>query len=828
MGRITILLCCILVAFAERRFSLPSRDRMVKNDKRHRGDDGTSRHMAGSFAVSTVPDKHAAAEDIRHHKAAPTGISFEQHLDIFEEYGTRNTRRTSSSSSKYSGLCCSNHAAFSASTLCGMYNQDCENGDNANVDDNQEQCYQDGSAFIGVSFSVHNKTGNGNSHQLCDQFPMENLIDRSYDYVMSTDEYGWLAGGGYKQFDTSGKISNADSAHAELLRIGSLDAGGDSMSQVAYNALSSLSFEPFLFYPFMVKTTAEKQVKSDDDDSSPIPSYELSLLVSIVEVYKDSTNDDGGGGSSYSTYETFKSNLQQYVEMNGGCVKDSNTDLFVTLARGIKFKSSYHMEQYLNRVNLEVAVWQAMYPKGVVIGSSSTSTITSSSYWKWKSVVGYGNLYYFLNRNNIIKSFPSSRSLSSEESYYSTFYTNGYATPFYSNVTNIDFKYGSNDDGNNDNGWEYSSDKWTKDLSLFDPTTGLNLPPNCYEDGEAFVGIALSRNSVSSLQSQKSFQSQFDFNVLVDHNSSYITGFDSDDGWLVGSNSFTDTANIPLFHLGSTNAKKGGLAIGNLYKVLDTINFASLYIKPAFVFIDDNGHLKLQFEADESSAVGYLYNSLCKTLGIKWNNRYPTNNKGLYTNCAMHAAGDRASLGCGLSGGGSGGDSAGGFCPQMYLAYYPKFISQESAAAYLNMANTYVDYWRNLYPSGVATGTSKFCSKSGGGCLGLFLNRQDLYDVFAPAANSNGRASSMGAPTISPAPNTYRSQSSRANIASMTLGALEEFGEMVLFALAFIAVLAAFASVVTGVQKKKEKKRAGLLLDDIDQGMSRGEHREIV
>jgi len=819
MGRITILLCCILVAFAERRFSLPSRDRMVKNDKRHRGDDGTSRHMAGSFAVSTVPDKHAAAEDIRHHKAAPTGISFEQHLDIFEEYGTRNTRRTSSSSSKYSGLCCSNHAAFSASTLCGMYNQDCENGDNANVDDNQEQCYQDGSAFIGVSFSVHNKTGNGNSHQLNDQFPMENLIDRSYDYVMSTDEYGWLAGGGYKQFDTSGKISNADSAHAELLRIGSLNARGDSMSQVVHYAFSQLSFEPFLFYPITVKTTAERQVKAYDDDSSPIPSYELSLLVSIVDVYKD---------SSYSTYETFKSNLQRYVERNAGCVKESDTDLYVTLARGVKFKSSYHMEQYLDRVNLEVAVWQAMYPKGVVIGSSSTSKITSSANWKWKSVVGFGNLYHFSNRNNIIKSFPSSRSLSSEESYYATLISNGYATPFYANVTNIDFKYESNDDGNNDNGWEYSSDKWTKDLSLFDPTTGLNLPPNCYEDGEAFVGIALSRNSGSNLQSQKSFQSQFDFNVLVDHNSSYITGFDSDDGWLVGNNSFFDTANIPLFHLGSTNAKKGGLAIGDLHKVLDTIKFASLYIKPAFVFIDDNGHLKLQFEADDNSAVGYLYNSLCKTLGIKWNNKSPTNNKGLYTNCAMHAAGDRASLGCGLSGGGSGGGSAGAFCPQMYLAYNPKFKSKESSFAYLKMANTYVDYWRNLYPAGVATGTSKFCSKSGGGCLGLFLNRQDLYDVFAPAANSNGRASSMGAPTISPAPNTYRSQSSRANIASMTLGALEEFGEMVLFALAFIAVLAAFASVVTGVQKKKEKKRAGLLLDDIDQGMSRGEHREIV
>lgn len=194
-----------------------------------------------------------------------------------------------------------------------------------------------------------------------------------------------------------------------------------------------------------------------------------------------------------------------------------------------------------------------------------------------------------------------------------------------------------------------------------------------------------------------------------------------------------------------------------MIKVLKTVQFGTLYIKPAFVFTDSNGHLKLQFEADPHSSMGYLYDNLCQMLGVKWNYVSPYNSHGLYTNCAMHAAGDRATYGCGPN-----GANSGGFCPQMTLAYSPRFRSQNDAASYITNANNYVDYWRSLYPYGVAVGTSTFCrdktSSSGykGGCLGLFLNRMDLYYVFAPDLSGawvqfNGNSI---APTSSPAP-TY-------------------------------------------------------------------------
>jgi hypothetical protein len=198
------------------------------------------------------------------------------------------------------------------------------------------------------------------------------------------------------------------------------------------------------------------------------------------------------------------------------------------------------------------------------------------------------------------------------------------------------------------------------------------------------------------------------------------------------------------------------MSLSNMIKVLKTVQFGTLYIKPAFVFADSNGHLKLQFEADPYSSMGYLYDNLCQMLGIKWNYISPYNKLGLYTSCSMHAAGDRASYGCGPS-----GSNSGGFCPQMTLAYAPKFKSQDAAAAYITNANNYVDYWRSLYPHGVAVGTDSFCkSKSwtgyNGGCLGLFLNRMDLYYVLAPDLSGawvefNGNA---GTPIRSSAP-TY-------------------------------------------------------------------------
>mmetsp|Transcript_64513 Transcript_64513/g.76390 ORF Transcript_64513/g.76390 Transcript_64513/m.76390 type:complete len:141 (+) Transcript_64513:134-556(+) len=138
----------------------------------------------------------------------------------------------------------------------------------------------------------------------------------------------------------------------------------------------------------------------------------------------------------------------------------------------------------------------------------------------------------------------------------------------------------------------------------------------------------------------------------------------------------------------------GGSSLSQIIKVVKNIEFGTLYIKSAFVFVDDNDHLKLQFEADATSAFGYLYSTLCEQLGISWIYGSPDNSLGYYSNCSMHVAGDRATYGCGPE-----KENTGGFCPQMTIAYIVRFHGKEYVSNYLAEAKNYVDYWRSLYPS---------------------------------------------------------------------------------------------------------------------------------
>jgi len=260
---------------------------------------------------------------------------------------------------------------------------------------------------------------------------------------------------------------------------------------------------------------------------------------------------------------------------------------------------------------------------------------------------------------------------------------------------------------------------------------------------------------------------------------------------------------------------QGGISLSDLIKIAQNIEFGTLYIKPAFVFVDDDGHVKLQFEADMDSALGYLYDTLCKELGITWNYESPSNKLGVYSNCAMHAAGDRAKYGCGPDGTGQGG-----FCPQMTLAYKPRFNSEQSAAAYLDRCNNYVDFWRQMYPSGVAVGTSKFCPK--GGCLALFLNRLDVYEVFKPDLGGSWvqyNGASMP-PTFSPAPTwkggcdephnfhldkcfRKRYKPKASAVAWSALGSVGQFSVMV------VACMAVTLSISIFLARARKKRRRG-------------------
>mmetsp|Transcript_55632 Transcript_55632/g.63143 ORF Transcript_55632/g.63143 Transcript_55632/m.63143 type:complete len:425 (+) Transcript_55632:296-1570(+) len=87
----------------------------------------------------------------------------------------------------------------------------------------------DGLAFLGLSLArnhSHSQSqqgqGQGHSDSVTHQtaFDLNEVLDRDYDHVFSTDDSGWLVGGGEPGAPHSYKLPAPDSAHVELMRIG--------------------------------------------------------------------------------------------------------------------------------------------------------------------------------------------------------------------------------------------------------------------------------------------------------------------------------------------------------------------------------------------------------------------------------------------------------------------------------------------------------------------------------------------------------------------------------------------------------------------------------
>lgn len=78
----------------------------------------------------------------------------------------------------------------------------------------------DGLAFIGLSLARKSDRGHPESvtHQIA--FDLNDVTDRTYDYFQSTGDDGWLVGGGEPGQPRSYKLPARDSAHVEIVRIG--------------------------------------------------------------------------------------------------------------------------------------------------------------------------------------------------------------------------------------------------------------------------------------------------------------------------------------------------------------------------------------------------------------------------------------------------------------------------------------------------------------------------------------------------------------------------------------------------------------------------------
>ena len=78
----------------------------------------------------------------------------------------------------------------------------------------------DGLAFLGLSLTRHSDKGHPDSITHQTAFDLNNVLDRDYEFLSSTNDDGWLAGGGEPGPPETYKLAAKDSSHVEIMRIG--------------------------------------------------------------------------------------------------------------------------------------------------------------------------------------------------------------------------------------------------------------------------------------------------------------------------------------------------------------------------------------------------------------------------------------------------------------------------------------------------------------------------------------------------------------------------------------------------------------------------------
>jgi hypothetical protein len=78
----------------------------------------------------------------------------------------------------------------------------------------------DGLCFLGLSLSRKSAYGHADSQTHQTAFDLNAVLDRDYKFIMSTNDDGWLVGGGEPGPPESYKLAAKDSGHVELMRLG--------------------------------------------------------------------------------------------------------------------------------------------------------------------------------------------------------------------------------------------------------------------------------------------------------------------------------------------------------------------------------------------------------------------------------------------------------------------------------------------------------------------------------------------------------------------------------------------------------------------------------
>jgi hypothetical protein len=216
----------------------------------------------------------------------------------------------------------------------------------------------DGLTFLGLSLARKSDVGHPDSVTHQTAFDLNRVQDRDYRFILSTSDDGWLVGGGEPGPPLSYKLPAPDSAHVEIIRLGTFreDWGGVSREAI----LAALQAGEILIPQIEVVPTAIVA----NPDAPP----ELEIRFDMEPNWK-SVNTESLSPLPSNWQLRFLHNqlFRRFQYPSRFCPGPFHS----TILRKAEFRSEQHKAAYFEHCKLVVEEWKASGVQALVVDPSN-------------------------------------------------------------------------------------------------------------------------------------------------------------------------------------------------------------------------------------------------------------------------------------------------------------------------------------------------------------------------------------------------------------------------------------------------------------------------
>jgi hypothetical protein len=241
----------------------------------------------------------------------------------------------------------------------------------------------DGLAFLGLSLARKSEQGHPDSYTHQEAFDLNSVLDREYEFIFSSNDDGWLAGGGEPGPPTSYKLAARDSAHVEVLRIGTFNRnwGGIGLEEILDLMTSGVIMIP------QIEVLPTAVVANPDSPPELEIRFDMEPTVATME-------------------DELPTNWQLRFLHNQLFRKFKNPSRFCpgafhsTILRKAEFRSPEHQKGYFDKCEAAIQKWRKDGPKPLNTASRTLTGKISNKANEYNS-----GIWLFTDRENITHFF---------------------------------------------------------------------------------------------------------------------------------------------------------------------------------------------------------------------------------------------------------------------------------------------------------------------------------------------------------------------------------------------------------------------------------------